>query len=311
MRVEKDFEHTIRSRLPARDASTRTRKAPPAPPIPAGRFPLLARALPLPSGESCGYCGYPTSGKPTLIEPGGGQSSAQAPAAHTGPSSSPESSPCTSVHSCCSEAEQDPLQTIHGNVHINGTPVLTLFNSGATLSFIDSAIAFRLELNTTRIHAPLVAASPMGKFIETDKMYRACPITLTNHEVTVDLIVMPVRHFDIILGMGWLTSVRVVMDCRDKTVTISVLGQASFTLKGRGRCQEFESLQALDEAETVEATIGRILVLVRDFSEVFQEILGLPPRRVVDFCIVFKLRTAPISLPLSRMPSCEMKELRC
>ncbi|XP_058087505.1 uncharacterized protein LOC131234589 [Magnolia sinica] len=134
------------------------------------------------------------------------------------------------------EAEQDPLQTIHGTAHINGTPVLTLFDSGATLSFIDSAIVSRLALNTTRMHVPLVVASPMGKFVETDKVCRACPITLANREVAIDLIVMSVRHFDVILGMDWLTLVHAVMDCRDKSVTISIPGQASFILKGRGRC---------------------------------------------------------------------------
>ncbi|XP_058106894.1 uncharacterized protein LOC131250625 [Magnolia sinica] len=154
------------------------------------------------------------------------------------------------------EAEQDPLQIIHGTVHINGTPVLTLFDYGATLSFIDSAITSRLELNTTRMHAPLVVSSPMGKFVETDKIYRACPITLADREVTVDLIIMPVRQFDIIMGMDWLILARAVMDCHNKKVTISIPRQASFTPKGRGRHEEFESLQALGGDETVEAIIS-------------------------------------------------------
>ncbi|XP_058106486.1 uncharacterized protein LOC131249735 [Magnolia sinica] len=128
----------------------------------------------------------------------------------------------------------------------------------ATLSFIDSAIASKLALNTAKMHVPLVVASPMGKFVETDKVCRACPITLVNFEVTVDLIVMPVRQFNVILGMDWLTLVRVVMDCCDKIITISIPGQFSFTLKGRGRCREFESLQALEKAESVEVTIRRI-----------------------------------------------------
>ncbi|XP_058078609.1 uncharacterized protein LOC131226925 [Magnolia sinica] len=158
------------------------------------------------------------------------------------------------------EAKQDPLQTSHGTGHVNGTPVLTLFDSGTTLSFIDSSITSRLALNTTKMHVPLVVASPMGKFVETDKAYRSCPITLVNHE-------------------------------------------------GRGKSREFESLQALEEAEPVEVTIRRIPV-VRDFSEVFQEILGLPPRRAIEFCIDLKPGTAPISLPLFRMPPYKMEELR-
>ncbi|XP_058106398.1 uncharacterized protein LOC131249623 [Magnolia sinica] len=159
-----------------------------------------------------------------------------------GPPHQPRAPPSRVYVVATTEAEQDSLQTIHGTTHINGTPVLTLFDSGATLSFINSAITSRLELNTTRMHAPLVVASPMGKFVETDKMCRACPITLASREVTVDLIITPIKQFDIILGMDWLTLVRAVMDCRNKTVTISVPRRASFTVKGGGRCREFESL---------------------------------------------------------------------
>ncbi|XP_058099785.1 uncharacterized protein LOC131244151 [Magnolia sinica] len=58
MRVEKDFECTICSFLPTRDAPFIPRQPPPALPVPAGRpRPLVARAPPFPPGGGCGYCG--------------------------------------------------------------------------------------------------------------------------------------------------------------------------------------------------------------------------------------------------------------
>ncbi|XP_058111133.1 uncharacterized protein LOC131254145 [Magnolia sinica] len=185
MWVEKDFERTMRTRPPARDTQFRRRQAPPTPrmrdqgiSLPVNRpqqNQAVARVAPRPQ--------QPRQG--SLAQQRAPQARVYAVAA--------------------TEAEQDPLQTIHGTAHINGTLVLTLFDSGANLSFIDSAIASRLALNTTRMHVPLVGAPPMGKFVEIDKVCKACPITLANREVAVDLIVMPVWQFDVILGMDWLT----------------------------------------------------------------------------------------------------------
>ncbi|XP_058101925.1 uncharacterized protein LOC131246075 [Magnolia sinica] len=289
MRVERDFERTIHSRLPARDTLFRSRQAPPAPLAPAGRFRVqpagVPPALPRRRCEYCGRDGHTTRFCYKRIAEEG-----NAPLAN-----------CPRQNRAAIRGGPRPQQPRQGPPVEQRAPQARVYVVAATEA--------ELALNTTRMHTPLVVAFPMGKFVATDKICRACPITLANREVAVDLIVMLVRGFDVIFGMDWLTLVRAVMDCRDKTVTISIQGHASFTLKGRGKCQKFESMQALVEAEIVEATIGRIPV-VRDFSEVFQEIPGLPTRCAVDFCIDLKLGTALISLPLFCMPPCEMEELR-
>ncbi|XP_058075688.1 uncharacterized protein LOC131224163 [Magnolia sinica] len=160
IRVEKDFESTICSRQPARDALFRPRQPPLASPVSAGRSgPLFARAPPLPPGGGCGYCrkenhnsrncfkrlrdqGLP----PRVNRPLQNQTATRVAPRPQQPRQAP---PARVYVVATIEAKQDPLQTIHGTAHINGTPVLTLFDSGTTLSFIDSAIASRLELNTT------------------------------------------------------------------------------------------------------------------------------------------------------------------
>lgn len=41
-------------------------------------------------------------------------------------------------------------------------------------------------------------------------------------EFVADLIVMPMREFDVILGMDWLASYKAVIDCYLKNITIEL-----------------------------------------------------------------------------------------
>ncbi|XP_058084024.1 uncharacterized protein LOC131231742 [Magnolia sinica] len=313
MRVEKDFERTLRTRSSAREAPVRPRQAPPAPSASERRARVIpAGAPPMPTIRGCEYCHKIGHSARSCFKKMRDEGIAP-PASHPHPGSVAtkaalrpqmqrmgppvhQRAPARVFTVATADTEEDLHQTIHGTAHIHGTPVFLLFDSGATLSFMDSTIANRLGLNITRIHAPLVVASPMGKFLETDKICKDCPLTLAYHEVAVDLILMPMKQFDIILGMNWLSRAQAVMDCRNKTVTITVPGQASFIVKGKSKHGTLERLQALEESESVESAVSQIPV-VREFPKVFQEIPGLPPRRVVDFFIDLKPGTAPISLP--------------
>jgi hypothetical protein len=50
--------------------------------------------------------------------------------------------------------------------------------------------------------------------------------------------------------------------------------------------------------------------VLHEFEDVFQEILGLPPRREIDFSIDLVLRVAPVSKTPYRMITPEIKELQ-
>ena len=61
--------------------------------------------------------------------------------------------------------------------------------------------------------------------------------------------------------------------------------------------------------ESKEDEIGQIPV-VRDFSDIFEPVTGLPPHRAVEFRIDLKPGTQPFSRPPNRMCPSEMEELR-
>ena len=65
---------------------------------------------------------------------------------------------------------------------------------------------------------------------------------------------------------------------------------------------------------TIKSTSAEISIaqmpIIQDFEDIFQEILGLPPKREIDFCIELVPGTSPISKTLYWMAPMKMQELK-
>lgn len=62
--------------------------------------------------------------------------------------------------------------------------------------------------------------------------------------------------------------------------------------------------------ESIEEEVAKVPI-VRDFTNVFESIKGLPPRRVIEFRIDLIPSASPVSRPPSRMSVPEQIELKC
>ncbi|KAM5569940.1 hypothetical protein ABKV19_017121, partial [Rosa sericea] len=100
---------------------------------------------------------------------------------------------------------------------------------------------------------PLCVISPLGVSLELDMFCDACPIVIGGRELSATLIVLEDHTSDTALRAGFLAHV---------------------------------------ESVSCAAVMAEIAV-VSEYSDVFQEIPGLPPRRVVDFAIDVIPGTAP------------------
>ena len=76
---------------------------------------------------------------------------------------------------------------------------------------------FGLEVET--LEKSLNVSSPIGTRVNVDQIYRGCELEISGILLTVDLRVMDMSEFDVILGMDWLTTHRVVIDCDHRRVT--------------------------------------------------------------------------------------------
>ena len=94
-----------------------------------------------------------------------------------------------------------------------------LFDSGASHSFIDASVVIELGLEVETLEEPLYVSSPPGIRARIGMICRGCELEISRILLTVDLRVMDMSKFDVILGMDWLTTYRVIIDCERRRVT--------------------------------------------------------------------------------------------
>ncbi|KAL6191568.1 hypothetical protein ACLB2K_037958 [Fragaria x ananassa] len=167
-----------------------------------------------------------------------------------------------------------------------------------------------LGLTQTPLTRSLCVSSPLGVFIELGTLCSACPLVIGGREFLASLFVILDRSYDVILGVDWLRPNHAVIDCFDMVVSFHVPGQQSF----RYRCHRSDTTMwkgVLAHIEAIGSTVGIAdIAVVFEFSDVFQEIQGLPPKRVVEFVIDVIPGTSPVSNTPYQMGRTELQELK-
>ena len=126
-------------------------------------------------------------------------------------------------------------------------------------------------------------------------------------------------EFGVILGMGWLTAYRVVIDCERWRVIAYTLDGTRVMFQGDKHDVLLETvydsrwhgqLMGWLASLTLEDEVRQDLDLpwvVCEYKDVFSdELPGLSPHRDVDFCIKLHLGTMPISMTPHRMAPVEL-----
>ncbi|GAV91156.1 RVP_2 domain-containing protein, partial [Cephalotus follicularis] len=107
-----------------------------------------------------------------------------------------------------------------------------LMDSGASHSFISARFASCLDVTPDCMSYILDVSTPTGTSMYTDSVYRGCEMSMASISLYADLIVLPIRDFDVILGMDWLSAHRASMDCYNKTVDFCLPDGTTFQFKG-------------------------------------------------------------------------------
>ena len=89
-----------------------------------------------------------------------------------------------------------------------------------------------LGLEVETLEKLLYANSPIGTRVSVDHICRDCELEILGILLTVDLRVMDMSEFVVTLGMDWLTTHRVVIDCDRRRVTTYTLDGNCVTFKG-------------------------------------------------------------------------------
>ena len=80
-----------------------------------------------------------------------------------------------------------------------------LFDSGATNSFVSLSYVLKLNLSVS--------------FVLTSQCALKCLLKVENRSFVLDLICLPLDDIDVILGMDWLSSNWVFLNCSERSIS--------------------------------------------------------------------------------------------
>ena len=198
-----------------------------------------------------------------------------------------------------------------------------LFDYGASNSFIAASVVIELGLEVEALEEPLYVSSPLGIKARIGMICHGCELEISRILLIVDLRVKDMSEFDVILGMDWLTTYRVVIDCERRRVTAytqdgtrvvfqgdkhDILPQTVYKSRCQGQLAGWLASLTLEDEVRLDLDLPRV---VCEYDDVFpDELLGLPPQRVIDFGIELHPSTSPISMTPRRIAPVELQELR-
>jgi hypothetical protein len=198
--------------------------------------------------------------------------------------------------------EGAPIMT--GTFTIHHQPIVILFDSGATHSFINSKFGTKVGLEYYPTKGAYMIATPGGK-IASNQICRNVPIHLGSNLVKTDLLVLDLEGMDILLGMDWMIRHRVSLDISSRGVEINspYLGTTILYLSQR-KCINFC-------AYAIEGIKLEDIPIVCEYPDVFPDDLPrMPPDRDIEFIIELQPGTAPISKRPYHMPPNELAEFK-
>jgi hypothetical protein len=176
-----------------------------------------------------------------------------------------------------------------GTFSIHHKPVVTLFDLGATHSFISNNCGTRIGLDLCPTQGSYMISTPGGK-ITSNQMVKSVPIQLCSKLIKTDLVLLNLEGIDVILGTNWMIEYRVLLDISSRVIEINSQQQGTTTFY----LPQQEYLHSCTYAIT-DIKVKDIPVVCK-YPDVFpDDLLGMPPDRDIEFIIELQPGTAPIS----------------
>ncbi|XP_078182382.1 uncharacterized protein LOC144575983 [Carex rostrata] len=229
-------------------------------------------------------------------------------------------------------SEEEEQATIslctHGSCKNNGTlqfkgyigqnPVCIFMDGGSTHSFINPTLIQMLNLKTVTMKPMSIGVANGAKMVST-LIYPNLKFTIQKVDFEANLVALDIPGFDIILGVDWLSQFgHITKDYLEGSVSFNNKGNSVFLKveevvakvkiceqsinitkeKKKGSQVILAHLFSLEVQEQpregqVEPSFQKIL---DEYSELFQEPVGLPPAREVDHKIPLKDESKVVNL---------------
>ena len=128
--------------------------------------------------------------------------------------------------------DQDAPEVIIGIISLYGIEMHALIDPGSTHSYVCIEHVFDKMIAVEKLSYDMHVTSPLGHSVNVNRVYKNCPIIIHDREFSADLIALPFREFDLILGMDWLSKHRAIIDYDKKTVVLRCSDQFEVIVHG-------------------------------------------------------------------------------
>jgi hypothetical protein len=157
-------------------------------------------------------------------------------------------------------------------------------------------------------------------------MVKACTLEMNGLRTKADLNIIPLVSYDCLIGMDWLYENHAVLDCCNKAftfldeqgylrpvqgipraVSIGEISALQMKKSYRKGCKVFT--MHMEEAPKNKVPSVEDCTVLKEYEDVFKEILILPPKRDIVFSINLMTGVTHVSKTPYRMSTPELKEL--
>ncbi|KAJ9539497.1 hypothetical protein OSB04_032230 [Centaurea solstitialis] len=225
------------------------------------------------------------------------------------------------------EAKAEP-DVVTGIFLVNSMPALVLFDTGASKSFVSLSFCKDFMNVKSKLESPLEVEIADEEFRLCKFIFKKNVLEVEGVKFSIDLIPIPMREIQVVVGMDWLRRNGANVDCENCRVVVrnpsggelTILGDVSKRLPRvcslakarsyvlRGGTSYLVYLIG-DQGESKKKTVQDVPV-VCEFPDVFPEDLpGIPPERQVEFRIDLVPGAAPVAKTPYRLAPPEMQEL--
>ena len=130
--------------------------------------------------------------------------------------------PTAPTRACAMKAceDQNALEVITGIFSLYDIEMHALIDPRSTNSYVCMEHVFDKVPAMEKLAYDIHVTSPLGHSVSVNSVYRNFPIVIQAREFLTNLITLPFREFDLILGMDWLTKHRAIVDCGQKTLEL-------------------------------------------------------------------------------------------
>ncbi|VFQ69612.1 unnamed protein product, partial [Cuscuta campestris] len=160
-------------------------------------------------------------------------------------------------------AEENP-DVIQGMFSLFDTIMHVLIDPGSTLSYICVPMPEKADIMKEQLKQPILVSNPLGHSMRLDHVYQDCPVIVEGQRFSANLVELPYKEFDIILGMDWLTEHQAVIDCRQRTIQLESREGKSIKVKEELTPRSTELISYIHARRLIRKRCEAYLCNVRD-----------------------------------------------